>query len=90
MVLPVVFYIYVLSNATISISILNTVLKLPFPHAKSIKVNPFEHTHLPFSHIPELGLLVHWMCILQNPPTGTVSEMIKNDNVLIKNSTKKG
>lgn len=42
-------------------------------------VNPFAQVHLSFSHIPELLLPVHCSCKLQNPPTGTVSEMLNND-----------
>lgn len=58
--------------------------KLLFSHDKSINVNPFEHVHLPFSHTPELLLPVHCSCELQNPPTGTVSEMINQNNINAK------
>lgn len=58
-------------------------LTLPFSHAKSIDVYSFAHMHLPFSHIPKLLLPVHCLLKLQNPPTGTVSEMIYNDDLRI-------
>lgn len=58
-------------------------LTLLFLHAKSITVNSFAHVHLPFSHIPELLLPVHCWLKLQNPPTGTVSEMINKDYLRI-------
>lgn len=58
-------------------------LTLLFSQAKSISVNSFAHVHLSFSHIPELLLPVHCWLKLQNPPTGTVSEMISNDDLRI-------
>lgn len=58
-------------------------LTLLFSHAKSTGVNSFAHIHLPFLHIPELSLPVHCLLKLQNPPTGTVSEIIKNDDLRI-------
>lgn len=45
--------------------------------------------HLPFSHIPELLLPVHCWLKLQNPPTGTVSEMINKDYLRIQEGKKK-
>lgn len=63
-------------------------LTLLFSHAKSITVNSFAHMHLPNSHIPELLLPVHCWLKLQNPPTGTVSEMIKMTNKNTKSKKK--
>lgn len=51
---------------------------LPFSQAKSIRVNPFAQVHLPLLHTPELSLPVHCSSKLQNPPTGTVSEIVNN------------
>lgn len=66
-----------------------TMLTLLFSQSKSMDVNSFAHVHLPFSHIPELLLPVHCLLTLQNPPTGTVSEMINNDNLRIEKSKEK-
>lgn len=58
--------------------------QLLFLHAKSINVNPSAQVHLPSSHIPELPLPMHWKGKLQNPPAGTVSEII-NHKLYIQN-----
>lgn len=52
-------------------------------------MNPFAHVHLPCSHIPELLLPVHCLSKLQNPPTGTVSEIINDDKEYIYEGKKK-
>lgn len=66
-----------------------TMLTLLFSQAKSMDLNSFAHVHLKFSHIPELLLPVHCLLKLQNPPTGTVSEMINNDNLRMEKSKEK-